>query len=177
MSKKQSFKPPYRQRTAVPKLAKGENGSNILLCPFCSDPHPIMPFVASPCGTMVTFYAEQTIYRAKADKRFICAKCGEGGGEMVKWNDAFVHTPDCKPGVKTLTEPPKYSWLAKVVHGMKDGKMKDYMQQAFGRAVAVDEVTPDGKLTGTVLGYFFHRKKNVKDQNGSGIVQDKAKSI
>jgi len=162
MSKKQSFKPPYRQRTAVPKLAKGENGSNILLCPFCADPHPIMPFVASPCGTMVTFYAEQTIYRAKADKRFVCAKCGEGNGEMVKWNDAFIHVPDCKPEVKTLLEPPTYSKLARYIHNMRDGKIKGFSQRVFGRTVAVEEVTPDGKLTGRVLGYFFQRKKKDK---------------
>jgi len=162
MSKKQSFKPPYRQRTAVPKLTKDENGANILLCPFCADPHPIMPFVPSPCGTLVTFYAEQTIYRAKADNRFVCAKCGKGGGEMVKWNDAFIHTPDCKPEVRTLLEPPMYSQWARLVYNMHDGKIKDLIQQALGRAAVVEEVTPDGKVTGVVMGYFFHRKKKEK---------------
>lgn len=162
MSKKQTFKPPYRQRTAVPKLTKDEHGANILLCPFCADPHPIMPFVPSPCGTTVTFYAEQTIYRAKADKRFVCAKCGQGGGEMVKWNNAFIHTPDCKPEIKTLTEPPKYSEFAKIVYTMPDGFIKNNIQKVLGKAQIVEEVTTDGQLTGTVLGYFFHKKKKAK---------------
>lgn len=128
------------------------------MCPFCKDSHPISPFVPSSCGTFVEVTAVQEVVRAKYNKNIKCAKCGQGGGEMVQWQNAYIHANDCTPGVRTMAEPPKYSKLAGVIYNMQAGWIKTQLEKITGKAVPVDEVTPNGTKTGVVLGHFFYGK-------------------
>jgi hypothetical protein len=98
--------------------------------------------------------AVQTVYRAKFIKDMVCAKCGQGGGDMVRFQNAFIHVNDCSPGVVTLVEPPSLSFWARRVYFMPIW-FKSRIEKRTGRAMPVDEVLPDGQRTGKVLGYFF----------------------
>lgn len=142
-------------------MEKAKDG-NVLMCPFCNPPHQVSPFVPSPCGSLVVVKVVQEVYHAKYDRTLVCAKCGKGGGDMVKWNEAYIHTGNCMPGVVTFANPPKISKnvekIAKWVHGLKDGKPKKIIESVFGRAMTIDEVKPDGERTGVVLGHFFYKE-------------------
>lgn len=163
MSKKNSFKPPFTTRTGTPKMLKDEKGNTLLICPFCKVPHPLYPNTPAKCGTHLVLSAEQTVFRAKADKRFVCVKCGKGGGEMVKYQNAYIHIEDCSPGVMTMTEPPRFSRLAGVVGGIKSERARKFIEQFTGRSMPVDEVTENGTRTGVVLGHFFFKEvRNAK---------------
>lgn len=163
MSKKNSFQPPYRVRSGIPKMLKDKSGKTLLVCPFCPVPHPLYPNVPAKCGTRLILTAEQIVYRAKADKRFVCVKCGKGGGEMVKYQNAYIHIEDCAPGVMTMTEPPKFSRLAGLVSKVKSERTRKFIEQFTGRAMPVDEVTENGTRTGVVLGHFFFKEvRNAK---------------
>jgi len=169
MSKRKGFKQPVSTRSALPKVQKDEHGANILMCPFCTEPHPITPFVPAPCGTRVVVTAEQIVYRAAQDKKMICAKCHKGGGQMVLWHNAFLHIPDCDPTIRTPIEPPAFSKLAEWTYKRK-GVVRSLLEKWYGKVMAVEEVMPDGKLTGTILGYYFQKeKKNDKHpETGTG---------
>lgn len=157
MSKKAKYKPPVTSRSAMP-LAK--KGSETLMCPFCMPSHPIYPFTPSSCGTIVEVTAVQTVYHAKYDRTMVCAKCGKGSGDMVKWQNALVHNYDCSPGTMTFAEPPKNSPLAKWVYELpKNSFVKYLMEKAYGRASTLDEVTPQGVRTGNIRGYFFYKPR------------------
>lgn len=162
MSKRQSTKSPVQTRSALPKVQKDEHGANILMCPFCAEPHPISPFAPAPCGTRVVVTAEQVVYRAAYNKKMVCAKCHKGGGNMVLWHNAFLHTPDCDPTIRTPINPPEFSKLAGWIYKRK-GFIRDTLEKVYGKVMAVEEVTPDGTLTGTILGYYFQKEnKNGK---------------
>jgi len=117
-----------------------------------------MPDKPAACGTLLVLTAEQTVYKAKYDKRFICAKCHQGGGEMVIYQGGFIHTHDCAPGVMTMTEPPQFSRLAGVVYKLPE-RIKKIIQRYTGNAMPVEEILPNGTRTGVTLGYFFHQVK------------------
>jgi len=159
MSKSNATKPPYTKRTGIPKIVKDKASGNVmLLCPFCTPAHSLTPNAPAACGTVLILTAEQTVIRAKYEKKLVCVKCGKGGGEMVMRQNAFVHLNDCMPGVAFLTEPPKFTFAAAFVNGLKPAFFKKTVEFFTGRAVAVDEVAPNGTRTGMVLGYFFQRK-------------------
>ena len=155
MTKKSAPKTNYTKRTATPQIAKDHNGNSLLLCPFCTPPHTLHPSIPSPCGTILVLTAEQVVYKAKYNKKMVCVKCKQGGGEMVRFQGALIHTHNCAPGVMTMTVPPKYSKAAKFVHGMKSPFLKSMLEKYLGRTMPVEEVTPDGSRTGVVLGHFF----------------------
>lgn len=159
MSKRSSVQQPTTIRRHVPLLEKDNHGANVLMCPFCIPSHPITPFVASGCGTVVEVQAVQTVYRAKYQKGMVCVKCGKSGGMMVRMNDAFTHSFDCTPGTTTLTAVPAFSKIATWVFKMKDGRLKEFIQGFTGVAAEVKEVTPEGERTGVILGHFFHQRK------------------
>jgi hypothetical protein len=159
------LKPKLTTRTGTPRIAKDKNGNALLLCPFCVPPHPLQPNVPAACGTSLVLTAEQVIVRAKYDKNFICVKCGKGGGEMVKYQNGFIHVTDCDPNKITMLEPPVYSKFAALVYGMKNKRIKKFIEDRKGQAVPVEEIDQKGIKTGTVLGYFFF--KDVK--NGEQI--------
>lgn len=152
-------KTPVRERYGTPFITREKDGSAILNCPFCKPTHPIRPDVGSACGTMLEVRAVQRIYRAKYEKDMVCVKCGKGGDEMVLFQNGFIHTHDCAPGVVALANPPKYSKLAAKVYGTK---LQGLAERIFGKITPVHEVNPDGTKTGLTLGYFFTRGKNGK---------------
>jgi len=154
--KKSNFKPRTTIRIEAPLAGKGKDGKPTLLCPFCHPTHPIIPGKVSLCGTNLEMRATQTVFRARFIKNMVCAKCGQGGGDMVHFQNAFIHVHDCTPGVATFTEPPSMTWFARSVYWLPNG-FKKHIEKRTGRAVPVDEVKPDGTRTGKVLGYFFNR--------------------
>lgn len=159
MSKRKSVQLNYRKRVGAPKMMKDKNGAVVLLCPFCVPPHPLQPNIPSLCGTTLQVVAEQVIFRAKFDKRFVCAKCLQGGGEMVQYQNGHIHINDCAPGVMTMTHPPEYSRFAKFVYGLKSERLKSLIEKNMGKVVPVEEITAEGVKTGDVLGYFFYKKE------------------
>ena len=146
------------ERTAIPRIVKDKGGNAVLLCPFCNPPHPLVPGTPSLCGTILSLTATQPVYRAKYDKTMVCVKCGKGSGQMVLFQNGFIHTNDCAPGVMALSDPPKYSALAKYVYNLRAGKFKKFVEGITGKAMIVEEITPDGKKTGVILGHFFPKK-------------------
>lgn len=161
MSKKSSYKVPMTERIGQPIITRDKAGNAILNCPFCEPTHPIRPENNATCGTLLQVRAVQTVYRAKYDKRFICVKCGKGGSEMVRFQNGFIHTHNCAPGVVALEQPPKFSKFAKRVASMRPF-LRNTMEAMFGKVVPVLEVTPEGVQTGIVLGHFFKRGKRGK---------------
>ena len=155
MAKKNSTQPPMYQRVDVPKVSKDKDGNAILMCPFCTPAHPLNLDNSSSCGTGIQIRAVQTTYKAKFDKRLICIRCGEGGGEMVMHQNGFIHTHKCKEGVFVLDKPPEYSSVAKLIF-----KYTPEWFRKWAGAIQVEEIYPDGKKTGVVLGYAFLRGKN-----------------
>ena len=157
--KKTSVKSPTTKRVAVPRMVKDENGNAILLCPFCKPTHPLNPSMPALCGTTLVLTAEQTIIRAKYNKDIVCVKCGEGGGEMVMFQNSYIHSHDCKPGVMAMTNPPKYSKIAEKIYAIKNDFIKNFIEKFIGRAMPVEEIDTKGKKTGVILGYFFWKPK------------------
>lgn len=128
----------------------------VILCPFCQPSHPILPGIASPCGTTLKVTAVQVYYPSHTTRRnkIHCIKCGQIGGEMIKYRDGFVHTYDCNPGTKLLTEIPPLSRWAKSVFNMP-ARMRKAFEKRYGTAKELQEIDAEGKQTGKVLGYFF----------------------
>jgi hypothetical protein len=160
MSKQSSVKSFVKERVDIPKVTKDKNGAAILLCPFCNPTHPLRADQATACGTIVRVQAVQTVFRSNySRKNMVCVKCGKGGGEMVVWqNNAFVHTHDCSPGVAAMNEPPKISKAAGIIYNLHP-RIKTLIELVTGKTMKVDEVTPDGKRTGVILGHFFLPRK------------------
>jgi hypothetical protein len=153
MSKKNSFRSPITQRSETPGLNKDEHGNVVILCPFCKPSHILRPGHIEKCGTSLVLQAVQQVVRAKYSNS-VCVKCGKGGGDMVRYMNAYIHTKDCSPDVMTMTEPPKFSWLAMVIY--KSPKWaKGIFEKFTGQTMPVDEVKPDGTRTGVTLGWFF----------------------
>lgn len=160
MSKKHSKQSNVTERIATPVITKGNNGEAILMCPFCIPSHVLSASNTNGCGSMVQMRVVQTVYRAKYNDKLVCVKCAKGGGEMVRFMEAFIHIPDCMPGVATLVDPPPFSRFAKFVSGR--GKLKPLFEYFTGVATPIEEVMPDGTRTGVTLGYFFKRIANAK---------------
>lgn len=159
MSKKHTPRPKVTNRIESPKITKDETGAAVLLCPFCNPPHTLRTDGISGCGTIIQVRAVQAVYRSNLHKDMVCVKCQKSGGDMVQFNDAFVHIADCMPGVTTITEEVQYSKFAKFVFGLRPGKLKKYLETRYGEVKSVAEVTPNGERTGKILGYFFYKKK------------------
>lgn len=169
MSHKKGSKSRISTREAVPLISKDSKGNALLLCPFCTPPHPINPDSPSTCGTILQVRALQTVYKSKKyETTNVCVKCGKSGGEMILFQGALIHMADCTPGVVALSTPPKYSTLAKFTHGLKDGSLKNILQKSFGKATPVEEVTPAGVRTGLVFGYFFNKRGKNDRSNREG---------
>jgi hypothetical protein len=167
MSKTTVTKSKITKRTGVPKIVKDKEGNAILLCPFCVPSHALQPNKPSLCGTMLILTAEQVVVRAKYDKHFICVKCGKGGGEMVRYQNGLIHTVECAPNKVTMLEPPVYSKFAAFVYGMKNKRIKKFIESVKGQAMPVEEIDQKGVKTGAVLGYFFF--KDVKNGKHSQV--------
>lgn len=154
--KKNSIKPKFTNRIEAPIAKKEKDGSASLYCPFCKPTHKILPGMESACGTRLEVRAVQMVIHAKYDKTMVCVKCNKGGGDMVRFQNAFIHVADCMPGVATFTEEPKYSQFAKLLFKAPEW-IKTRIEKKFGTIMPVDEISPDGQRTGVVLGYFFYK--------------------
>jgi hypothetical protein len=157
--KNQTFSHPYHTRVDVPKMAKDKDGNAVLLCLFCTPTHPLNPSAPASCGTRLVLTAEQTVIRAKFNKNLVCVKCGKGGGEMVMFQNSYIHIHDCNPGVMAMREPPKFSKFAEIVNTMPNQFIKSRIEKITGRAMPVEEVDPKGVKTGQIWGYFFWKPK------------------
>ena len=148
----------FKIRELPPKVKNTPEGVQVS-CPFCTPPHPILPGVESACGTTLKVTAVQTILTAHASKfnKVICVKCGESGGEMVKYMNSYVHLVDCKPDTKLLAEMPAMNKWAKVVIKLPEW-LRRPVEKRTGHAQEVREIDAEGKETGRVLGHFFYPK-------------------
>ena len=157
VKKQVNSRPEVRVRELPPKF--DQNGKDaVILCPFCGIPHPISIGKDSPCGTNLRLTAVQTIFPARTVKKLklVCMKCHQSDGEMIQFNNAFVHLIDCVPGTKLVAVPPKFSGFAQVVHSLPL-PLRRAVERRTGYAKPVTEVDPEGNETGKTLGYFFYK--------------------
>lgn len=156
MSKK---KPNYRggikTRKSVPGVIR--NGDIAQLgCPFCTPTHVLVPGTPGPCGTVLEVTAVQMIIspRIVRNEGLICLRCRKGDGEMVKHGNSYVHTEDCTPGTRLLSELPAFSKSAKFVYSLPV-KLRDFVERFTGKVQYVKEIDTRGEETGNIIGYFF----------------------
>lgn len=158
MKHQPSYKPETRIREATPRVK--ENGHEaLILCPFCKVPHPIAVGKPSACGTELRVTAVQTVFPARTvhKRKLVCFKCGKGGGEMVQFNQGFIHLHECMPGTQVLAEPPKnFSPLAGLIYQLPAG-LRKVIEKRTGAVKRVDEIDLHGKPTGKTLGYIFYK--------------------
>lgn len=132
----------------------------MLLCPFCEIPHPVGVGKVSACGTELRVTAVQTLIptRTVHKHNLTCFKCGKSGGEMVPFNEGYIHLIDCVPGTKVMAEPPgKFSPAAKFVYGLPVW-MRSPIERYAGVVKRIDGIDAKGKETGETLGYIFYRE-------------------
>lgn len=153
MSKRNRKVDAIRTRRAVPGV-EHKNGNPAIMCPFCKPSHPIFMDRSSHCGTIVEVSAVQTVFRAKFEKKMVCLKCGHGGGEMVLFQNAFIHTHDCAPGTVVFAEQPSYSKWAEYVYKLPEF-VKKPLEKRIGKAKPVSVLKEDGSPTDKIAGYFF----------------------
>lgn len=156
--KHKSLRSPVNTREANPGIQTDKDGTKLLTCPFCYPPHILYPEKPSPCGTYIQVKAVQVIIPARTSKKsnLICLKCHQGGGEMVRYMNGFIHKEDCDPSTKFLAEPPKFNKLAKLVFHLPE-KIRNVAEKKTGPAKEVQEIDPQGVPTGKVLGYLFDK--------------------
>ena len=140
----------------TPPLVRQTKKGVVVECPFCVPTHPILPGVASPCGTTLRVTAVQTYLSSHATRhnKLVCLKCGNGDGEMIKYRGGYVHMADCAPGTKLLTEIPPLSKVAKIVY-LLPRKLRSLVEKSTGVAKELQEIDTEGKPTGNILGHFF----------------------
>ena len=154
---KPSYKPEIKVREAPPRV-KEDPKSPALLCPFCEITHPISIGQDSACGTILRVTAVQTILPARTVRQrgIKCFKCGKGEGEMVRFNQGFIHLKDCQPNTKLMAETPAFSSYAEYVFKLPAWLRKP-IEKKTGFAKQVKEIDQDGVDTGKILGYFFFK--------------------
>jgi len=95
--------------------------------------------------------------RIARQNNVVCMKCGKNtGGTLVQCMNGFMHSFDCAPGITILSEPPKYDKKAEYVFKLP-AKIRKMVEKRTGEAKMIEEVDPNGKNTGKVLGYIFHK--------------------
>ena len=151
-------KPETVTRESAPRVVEDKKLGAKILCPFCEIPHPIEVGKDSACGTTLVIRAVQTQYptRTVNKHKLICVKCHKGGGEMIRFNNGFVHLHDCSPNTKLMAAPPEFSPWAAAVYQMPK-LVREPLEKIYGYAKQVKEIDPQGAETGKVLGYFFFR--------------------
>lgn len=152
------YKPPRPQtktRTENPIPFPTKDGIE-LRCPFCADHHKLLPNIESACGTRIEVTAVQEIYPVHTvkHKSLTCVKCFQGGGEMVRFNNSFVHLIDCKPGSRLLQDIPPNSRMAEIVYKLPVW-LKTRIEKLTGKSDRVLEIDEKGEKTGKVIAYIF----------------------
>lgn len=157
MAKRQSNRPEVKIRELPPRVIDKKDEVRIL-CPFCDPPHPISIGKPSPCGTQLKLTAVQALIPARTVHKYDlkCAKCHQGGGEMIQFHQGYVHLHECSPGTKLMTEAPAFSKAAKYIYKLPE-RLRTPIERYTGSARMVREVDPQGNDTGVVLGYFFYK--------------------
>jgi len=147
-------------RELLPRIIEKKDEVQIL-CPFCEPPHPIAVGKPSACGTQLKVTAVQSVFPARTVHKYDlkCIKCHQGGGQMIQFNQGYVHLHECSPGTKLLTEAPQFSRLARTVFHLPT-PIRNLFEKQLGKAKEIKEVDPKGVDTGVVLGYFFYRPEN-----------------
>lgn len=157
-----------RIRSARPIPMREKNGIR-LLCPFCSDHHPLMPDQESSCGTRIEVTAVQEVFPARFvhKERMTCVKCNQGSGEMVRYGSGFVHLAECSPGTNLLHDVPHNDRLAQFVSGLPKFA-RSALEKVSGRTVEkVFELEPDGNRNGKVVAHFFRNLKAHGEQKSA----------
>jgi hypothetical protein len=158
VKQKSGYKPEVKIREGIPKVEQQKGKPVKVLCPFCEIPHPIELGKVAACGTILQVKAVQTVYpvRTVHKHKLICIKCKQSGGEMVKFNQGYMHTHECTPNTKIMANPPEFSRLARAVYFMSP-QLRKVIEKKYGLVKQVQEIDEHGKETGKVLGYFFFR--------------------
>jgi hypothetical protein len=158
MKRNPGYRPETKVREALPRVQE-TGGEVLLMCPFCQPPHPVAFGKPGACGTTLKVTAVQTVIpiRTVHKHKLICFKCGQGGGEMVPFNQGYLHLVDCVPGTRVLAEPPaNFSRWAGWVYRMPE-PLRERVERLTGAAKRIDEIDAQGKETGRTLGFIFHR--------------------
>ena len=159
-SSRAAAKPQIRTREALPGVNRTKEGT-LLMCPFCTPSHPIVPNEPTPCGTMLKVTAVQTVIPARVarQEKLVCLKCKQtGSGDMVQYMNGFIHLTDCAPGTQLLRMAPNYTPWARLVFRIPAGFRKQ-VERVTGAAHEVLEIDGEGRETGKVVGYFFTKGK------------------
>lgn len=154
-------RPQIHTREALPGVNRTKEGT-LLMCPFCTPSHPIVPNEPTPCGTMLKVTAVQTIIPARVARRegLICLKCKQAGsGDMVQYMNGFIHLDDCAPGTQLLRMAPNYTRWAQMVYKLPKA-LRAQVEKVTGGTHEVLEIDSEGKETGKVVGYFFLKGKS-----------------
>lgn len=164
------YKPPRpmtRTRTATPIPFPTKDGIE-LRCPFCADRHQLIPNVESTCGTRIEVTAIQEVYPAHTvrHKNLTCVKCFQGDGEMVRYNNSYVHLVECKPGSRLLQEIPPNSPVAQFVYNLP-AWLKPHVEKLTGQSDRVLEIDEKGEKTGKVIAYIFWKTPSQGVPNGN----------
>lgn len=153
--KYKAVKSDVKTRELPPKVVKTKKGV-MIQCPFCNPPHAILPGVESQCGTTLKVTAVQKYLNSHATRhnQLHCLKCGQVGGEMVRYRNGFVHMQECAPETKLMTEIPPLSNAARLVYKLPP-KLRALIEKRTGEVKELQEIDKEGKPTGVVLGHFF----------------------
>lgn len=157
---KQKHYTPSIKTRELPPIVHKTRGGIVLMCPFCNPTHPLVPGQPNNCGTKIRVTAVQEIISARTVRieGLTCVKCRETGkGEMVQYFNGYVHVEECAPGIQLLSSIPKYSKWAKVVFNLPE-TWRERVEKLTGVVQVVQGLTPDGKETGNVEGYFFAKR-------------------
>lgn len=156
--KSKNVKPDVLVQELPPKIQAVPDGVN-MMCPFCAVPHPISVGQNAACGTKLRVTAVQTVYPTRTVNKFglKCLKCGNGGGEMIRFNEQYVHLAECMPSVKLLASAPTFSRAAQILWGAPRW-LSALTEKWLGKVQEVREIDSEGKETGKTLGYFFLRE-------------------
>lgn len=156
MSKRTHRKPPTKERRMVPRV----NDKGELACPFCRPTHLLDPAQQSPCGTHIEITAVQVVYKAQYLKEPVkCLKCGGDKGDMVRFQGAFIHAVDCKPGMALMTETPNLTPWARFIYHLPNFAKRP-IERRVGRASPLEIIDEKGVKTGEIAGYFFYKSQS-----------------
>lgn len=120
--------PKPRVRYAPPVMGKLK-GRDVVMCPFCSPPHPLSNTEPSQCGTMLDVRAVQAVFHNQR-----CALCGKTDGVQIMAGNKYIHDHDCTPGKRIFAVPPRKSFTASIVWRFPDFAQL-WLARKFGKVI------------------------------------------
>lgn len=148
-----------KMRRHVPKVGYDKDKNPTIVCPFCRDPHVLIPGQAAVCGTTIEIMAVQPTYRSS---RIACARCGETGGTLTKLgNNQYVHAHHCSPK-KFYEDTPKTSWTAALAWKLLPKENPNWLARFLVNGVKwipeeLVKLDSEGKPTDSVVGYRWRK--------------------